>query len=53
MQICLNVSKSEVVLFKSAKKQFEHDLELRLNGKRLFPTNSVKNLGVKIDEYLT
>ena len=25
----------------------------KLNGKRLYPTNSVKYLGVKIDEHLT
>ena len=28
-------------------------LKLKLNGKRLYPTNSVKYLGVKIDEHLT
>ena len=45
-----NVSKPEVVLFKSAKKQL--DLKLKLNGERLYQTNSVKYLGVKIDEHL-
>ena len=48
-KICLNVSKTEVVLFRSAKKQLNFGLKLKLNGKRLYPTNSVKYLGVKID----
>ena len=52
-KICLNVSKTELVLFRSAKKQLDFGLKLKLNGKRLYPTNSVKYLGVKIDEHLT
>ena len=35
------------------KKQLDFGLKLKLNGKRLYPTNSVKYLGVKIDEHLT
>ena len=52
-KICLNVSKIELVLFRSAKKQLEFGLKLKLNGERLYPTNSVKYLGIKIDEHLT
>ena len=52
-KICLNVSKTELVLFRSAKKQLDFGLKLKLNGKRLYTTNSVKYLGVKIDEHLT
>ena len=51
-KICLNVSKTEVVFFKSIRKQTETTLKLKLNGKRLYPTNSVKYLGMKIDENL-
>ena len=51
--MCLNVSKTELVLFRSAKKQPDFDLKLKFNGKRLYPTNSVKYLGVKIDRHLT
>ena len=51
--ICLNVSKTEVVLFKSSKKKLtDVPLKLKLDGKRLYPTNSVKHLGIKIDENL-
>ena len=52
-KICLNVSKTEIVLFRSAKKQLDFSLKLKLNGKKLYTTNSVKYLGVKIDKHLT
>ena len=48
-KIYLNVSKTEVVLFKSIRKQTEATLKLKLNDKRLYTTNSVKHLGIKID----
>ena len=33
-------------------KKMDFDLKLKLNGKRLYPTKSVKYLGIKIDENL-
>ena len=36
-------------IFKSKQRRFEGDLKVRLCGKRLSPTESVKYLGVKID----
>ena len=51
-KICFNVSKTQVVLFKSIRKQTEATLKLKLNGERLYTTNSVKYLGIKIDENL-
>ena len=51
-KIYLNFSKTEVVLFKSVRKQTEATLKLKLNGKRLYTTNSIKYLGNKIDENL-
>ena len=35
------------------KKKLDLDLKRKLNGKRLYPTNSVKYLGVKKEEHLT
>ena len=29
---------------------FDFDLKLRLNGKRIYPTKSIKYLAIKIDE---
>ena len=49
---CLNISKTEFVLFKSSRKLTDVPLKLKLNGKRLYPTNSVKYLGVNINENL-
>ena len=50
-KICLNVSKTEVVLFKSSRKLTEENL-----NKKIYPANftlqTVKYLGINIDENL-
>ena len=51
--ISLNIKKTEFVIFKSNQKKFEGDLKIKLCGKRLYPTESVKYLGVKIDRALS
>ena len=51
-KISLSVGKTEVVLF-SSKKQLDCDLEIKLNGKRLYETDSVRCLGILIDKRLT
>ena len=45
--------KTELVVFNSKHKQFDDEIKLKLSCKRLFPTDSVKYLGVKIDENLS
>ena len=35
------------------QKQLDFGLKLKLNEKKLYPANSVKYLGLKIDEHLT
>ena len=52
-KISLNVKKTEMVIFKSNQKKLECDLKIKLCGKRLYPTESVKYMGVKIDTNLT
>ena len=47
-----SVSKTEVDLFKSSRKHTDVQLKLKLNGKRPYSANSVKDLGIKIDENL-
>ena len=42
-----------MVIFKSKQKKLEGDLKIKLCGKILYPTESVKYLGVKIDTNLT
>ena len=51
-KISLNVKKTEMVIFKSKQRKFEGDLKVRLCGRRLYPTESVKYLGVKMDANL-
>ena len=45
--------KTQMVIFKSNQKKFEGDLKVKLCGKRLSLTESVKYLGVKIDTTLS
>ena len=52
-KISLNVSKTELIMFKPRMKKVDFDFKLKLNGKRLYPTKSVKYLGIKTDESLT
>ena len=52
-KISLNLKKTEMVIFKSKQKKFEGDLKVKLSGKRLYPTESVKYLGVEIDTNLS
>ena len=37
-----------MVIFKSKETKFKADLKLKLRGKRLYPTDSVKYVSVKI-----
>ena len=48
--ISLNVGKTELVLFTSSKKQLDCDLNIKLNEKRLYETDSVKYLEIQIDK---
>ena len=52
-KISLSVKKTEMVIFKSKQKKLEGDLKIKLCGKRLYHTESVKYLGVKINTNLT
>ena len=52
-KISLHVKKTEMIIFKSKQKKLEGDSKIKLCGKRLYPTESVKYLGVKIDANLT
>ena len=48
----LNVSDIELVIFKPKKKHIDLDLKIKLNGNRLYLTDSLKYLGVRIDNKL-
>ena len=44
--ISLNSSKTEAILFRHPNKNIDYDLQLKIDGKRIFLTNSVKYLGI-------
>ena len=41
-RISLNVQKTELVIFKQKRKILDHEIKIKLNRKRLYPTPSVK-----------
>lgn len=52
-KISLNATKTEVVLFRHRNKQLDYDVRLKLNGNKLYFTNSVRYLGVILDPHLS
>ena len=42
-----------MTIFKSKQKKLQGDLKIKLCGKRLYPTESVKYLGLKTDANLS
>ena len=51
-KISLNVKKTELAIFKHKKKKLECPIRIKFSRKRPYPSNSMKYLGVKIDENL-
>ena len=51
-KISLNFSKTKMVLFKPKRKSMDVNIKIKLNEKRLYETNSVKYLGIRIDNKL-
>jgi hypothetical protein len=53
-RISLNATKTEYILFHSKSKSLDKNfIKIKINGKRLFPSSSVKYLGVYLDEHLS
>ena len=46
------MQKTELLIFKHQRKNIDSEVEIKLNRKRLYPTNSVKYLDIKIDKKL-
>ena len=51
-KIYLNVEKTEPANFKFPRKVFLDEIKIKLSGKRLYPSNSVKYLGIKLEKFL-
>ena len=52
-KLSLNIEKIELVVFQRQNTKLNNSFKIKLDGKRLFPTSSVKYLGVLLDEHLT
>ena len=50
--ISLTVKRNELAIFKSKRKQFDGEIKLKLSREKLFQTDNIKYLGVKIDRNL-
>ena len=48
----LNVEKTKLVIFKHQRKKLDNEIKIKLNRKLLYPSQSVKYLGIKIDQTL-
>ena len=51
-KISRNVEKTKLVIFKSPRKVLSKEIKIKLTGKRIYPSNSVKYLRVRIDKFL-
>ena len=48
-----NVNKTELVIFRSQKKQIDRNLNFQLSGQKIEPKHHIKYLGVILDEHLS
>ena len=51
-KISLNVDKTELIIFKHQKKKLDTEIKIKIIRKRLYPSQSVRYLGIKIDQNL-
>ena len=51
-KIYLNAQKNELVIFKHQRKKLDCEVKIKLNRKRLYPTDSVEYLCIRIDKNL-
>ena len=51
-RISLDLKKTELVVFKHQRKKLGSPIKIKLNRKWLYPSKSVKYLGIKLDENL-
>ena len=51
-KLSLNIPKTKLIIFDRNTASIDHTLKLKLNGKRLRPSKSVKYLRILLDEHL-
>ena len=52
-KVSLNIKKTDVFIFCPKRKSIDFNLKIKLNGKQLYETTSVKYFGIKIDSKLS
>ena len=52
-KLSLNATKTELVIFRSKWCKLDREMIIKLNGKRLTPTDNVKYLGMYLDNHLS
>ena len=52
-KISLNVAKTELIIFKHPNRCIDYNLKLKIDGRKLTPTDNVKYLGIYIDNHLS
>ena len=52
IKFLFNIEKTELVIFKSPRKVLLDELKIKIHGKRLYLSNSIKYLGIKTDRFL-
>ena len=51
-KLCLNIQKTELIIFCPTSLKMDPSIKFKLQGKQLIPVQSVKYLGVRLDEHL-
>ena len=51
-KLCLNIQKTELIIFHPTSLKIDASIKFKLQGKRVIPLQSVKCLGVSLDERL-
>ena len=51
-KLCLNIQKTELIIFHPTSLKIDASIKFKLQGKRVIPLQSVKCLGVHLDERL-
>ena len=51
-KLSLNVKRTELIIFCQKATNIDYGIKFKLDGKRLTPVNTVKYLGILLDEHL-
>ena len=52
-KISLNASKTEMLVFRDPRRKIDFDLKIKIDGKKITPSKSVKYLGIYLDNFLS